>query len=338
MPTVAGIFFIWQFIKKASISSLIGKAIIILFFVALTNMGQILYENNNSWRNSKKFVQTFTGAAEGGGGSGKFTRNLLCHSQANLHILSSLGNSEKCDFFKITQKPFKDKPFLILVSIGVIFSFLGYGLLLYLWKKEKDSNRKNFLALVFLYGIVSLIAIFPIITQASLRYYIVIFFLPFILLGVWLKFFGQILKGRLRIFLLSLIILALAFLQLQKIKETYEAHQKGNTSDTRYAIYGEVKEMMEFISQNVDLSEDVYIAGKSEYFSRFYKPFLYFGPEYGVKIKRGDKTKRIEDGAQVIYLQKNTSDEIIRKKTFMNRSVKNHKTFENVSIINYGSR
>jgi len=341
MPTVLGLFFLYLLFKKKERLVLLGKTVVIIFFIFLTNTGQIAYEIKHGWSNSEKFVESFTESAGDSGGVESLGRDIICQSQANFHILTSLGNSEHCDAYKILKSnnpnvtPLNDR-FLILTMLSILFSFGGYAIAFYFWKKEIDERRKTFLALIVIFGLVSLLAMFPIITQASLRYYIVTSFLPFIFLGLWLKYIQQRLKGRVKKVVLILIIVFLLFSQFGKLKTVAENHLKHGASDVDYAIFGEVETMIAYIAKNVDSSEDVYIAGRNEYFSRFYKPFLYFGNKMGIKIQRGDKEKRIKPGAQVIYVQKNFSDKKVKRKIFMGRTVKSFKTFKNVSIVNYG--
>jgi hypothetical protein len=192
------------------------------------------------------------------------------------------------------------------------------------------------LALIGTYGLVSLVAMFPIISQASMRYYIISFFLAFVFLGVWLEFLVLKLKGGLKKTMPLILVIIIAFSQLYIIKEVASAHIQGGASNVDYAIWGEVEDMMKYISENINPDEDVYIAGRHYYFSRFYKPFLYFASQYGITIQRGDKEKNIKPGAQVIYVQGATSDKKIKESIFKGRTVKNYKIFKNVSIINYG--
>ena len=343
MPTVVGAVFLYMLFKRISLGSLLGKALIIISFMLLTNIGQIAYGMKNGWSNNSRFLMAFTDSA---GGSSSNSRNLsmdlLCQSQANLHIISALGDSEQCNFYKVYHRATtkglsglrqEDNSTFILMLFGVAYSLGGYILLGYFWYKEKDERRKNFLALVGIYGVVSLAAMFPIITQASLRYYIISFFLPFIFLALWLKLFTTFANAEIRKVAIFLMVAFFVFFQFQKVNAVRSDFQNQRASDDSYAILGEVENMSAYIAQNSN-GEDVYIAGKSAYFSRFYKPLLYEGEKTGVNIQRGDKSEQIPAGAHIFFVQDTASSKKLVGKTFMGRSVENYKTFGNVTIIN----
>jgi len=343
MPTVAGVFFLFLLFKKPSAWPFIGKILMIVFFILLTNIGQIAYGLKNGWLNNERFRLAITDSAGGNDTSRNLPMDLLCQSQANLHIISSLGNSEECNFYKVYHRATtkglsglrqEDKPTFILMLLGIAYSLGGYILLGFFWHKEKDERRKNFLAAVGVYGLVSLVAMFPIITQASLRYYIVSFFLPFIFLAVWLKFFNRLANGEIRRAALLIMIAFLGFFQLQKLNSVRADFQSLRASDEHYAIWGEVENMASYIAENSN-GEDVYIAGKRDYFSRFYKPLLYAGKAVGVNIQRGDKSEEIPAGAHIFFIQDAASSKKMNsKKTFMGHLVENYKIFGNVAIIN----
>ncbi len=343
MPTVTGVFFLYLLFKKPSVWPFFGKIVVIVFFILLANAGQIAYGLKNGWLNNERFRLAITDSTGGGSISRNLSMDLLCQSQANLHIISSLGDSEECTFYKVYHRATtkglsglrqEDNATFILMLFGVVYSLGGYILLGYFWYKETDERRKNWLSLAGIYGLVSLVAMLPIITQASLRYYIISFFLPFIFLGVWVQFFLGIANREIRRFAIFAIVAGFVFFQFQKLNSVRADFENQHASDERYAIWGEVENMTSYIAQNSS-GEDVYIAGKNAYFSRFYKPLLYAGGQVGVNIQRGDKSEEIPAGAHIIFIQDAASSQKMNsKKTFMGHSVENYKIFGNVAVIN----
>jgi len=343
MPTVAAAAFLFLLFKKPAIWPFLGKIITIIVFVLLANVGQIMYEAKYGTYNTELFIQAFTDSASGNNTSRDLPMDLLCQSQANLHIISSLGDSEECNFYTVYHRATtkglsglrkEDNPVFILMILGVIYSLGGYILLGYFWYKEKDEKRRNFLALVGIYGLISLAAMLPIITQASLRYYIISFLLPFVFLGVWMQFFLRIAHREIRRFAIFAIVAGFVFFQVQKLDAVRTDFQNQRASNSSYAIWGEVQDMADYIAQNSD-EEAVYIAGKRDYFSRFYKPLLYAGGQIGVNIQRGDKSEEIPAGAHIFFIQDAASSKKMgANKTFMGRSIENYKIFGKVAIIN----
>jgi len=344
MPTVAGAAFLYLLLKKPTAWPFLGKILTIIFFVLLANIGQIAYEMKYGGANTKLFLTAFNDSAAGGTDTARnLPMDLLCQAQANLHIISALGDSEECTFYTVYHRATtkglaglrqEDNPVFALMILGVIYSLGGYILLAYFWYQEKDERRKNFLALVGIYGLVSLAAMFPIITQASERYYIISFFLPFVFLGVWVQFFVRIPQREVRRMLIFILVAFFAFFQFQKLNSVRADFENQHASDERYAIWGEVENMTGYIAQNSN-GEDVYIAGKNAFFSRFYKPLLYAGGKIGVSIQRGDKSEEIPAGAHIFFIQDAASSKKMGdKKTFMGHLIENYKIFGNVAVIN----
>lgn len=344
MPTVIGFFFLWMILKRMNFWALFQKTGVIVLFIVLTNIGQINYELKHHGSNTNLFMAAVTDSTGGSKVGRNISMDLLCQTQANLHLISSLGNSEQCNFYEVYHRFSTkgllgmrpgDNIILFFITLAVAYSLGGYILLFYFWRKEKDGQKKNFLALIGIYGLVCLIAMFPIIAQASLRYYIVSFFLPFIFLGIWVKFFFRIARFNMgRVVIMSLVVLAI-FFQVQKIGVVFSDFKNYRASDSSYAIWGEVEDMANYISQNYNHSAGVYLAGKRTYFSRFYKPLLYATKKRGLDIQRGDKSEKIPVNGQVFYVQDTASFKKKESKTFMDKEIKNYKTFGNVTIINF---
>ncbi len=346
LPILSVLVLAYIFFQKRSFVALLKELGLIIFFVLITNTGQIIYNFNHGNSNFYKFKKAFTQSA--GDGSSDLKKDLIragiCQANANLHILSSLGSGEKCETYSITKKFLKRvllfnpknnlKLFLIFASL--IFTLGGYILLFYFWKQEKNKTKKDFLLLLGAYSGLTFITMTPIITQASIRYYIVLFFLPFVFLGLWIKFILIKTKPPLVYALLSIGLGLIIILQLKQLNKIYIQYKTNSFSNTRLVALDEAKIMMDYIAKNA-YSPEVYIAGKTKYFSRYYKPFLYLENKYypAIEIERGDKTKKIKSGATIFYVSKPLSVAEIKKKTFLGRKVRSYKIFANVVLIEF---
>jgi len=139
MPTVTGLAIIYAFFKKMSAKLILSSVGVIIILIILMNTGQILYEFNNGWSNSKKFfkVTTQTAGDSGGEGNKYLTQDVLCHMQANLHIATSLGDSEECEFYSAYERlnkygmlaDIKTRKTIPLIALSAIFTLGGYWLL-----------------------------------------------------------------------------------------------------------------------------------------------------------------------------------------------------------------
>ncbi len=343
MPTVTGVAFLKLFFKKRPLFNILGVITIIIACILTVNIGQIIYSTQHT-SNITRFKKAIFQSSDGNDFTKNLPMDILGQAQANLNIISALGNDEYIDLYSKIKKiqryhdrglPYspKNNLTLFLAVLAMVYSLGGYFLLGYFWRKETDEDRKNFLALIGIYGVVSLVAMFPIISQASLRYYIVSFFLPFIFLGIWLEYLGKLKYYKIKKVIIFVIVAGLIFSQFQKLNVVRADFQNHKASDDSYAIWGEVEMMTNYISQNSDHTRDVYIAGKKDYFSRFYKPLLYAAGKVGINIQRGDSADKIPSDAQAFYVQDSTSSKKMDAKTFAGRAVENYENFGKVSVI-----
>ncbi|MEI7621384.1 MAG: glycosyltransferase family 39 protein, partial [Candidatus Moraniibacteriota bacterium] len=193
MVGVLGVVFI--FLMKKSWRTW-SRWLLIFLIVIIANAGQIIYEKQNNFKNSRLFLASFADKS-GNGGNKRFFRNLqlnvACNAQANSHIISSLGNKENCDFLYSKARNVRpgaklqlpNNPLsLLAILVSLCFSVFGYATLAVGIKNEKDKKRKYFAGIILLYAAISFAVMLPIIDQAPLRYFIHLTFLPFIFLGL----------------------------------------------------------------------------------------------------------------------------------------------------------
>ncbi len=342
LPVLTGGILLYLAMKKVSLVTLIKQVAIILLLVLIFNTGQIISEFQHHGSNNRRFFKAFEGSTQQSNLAKSLGMTLLGQAEGNLHIITSLGTGEKSSYYKTSRKFWKKKKLfvknsknyvLFLAFLGSLYSILGYYLLFYYWRKEKDCNKKNFLTLIGAYAIVALLVMFPIISQASLRYYIVIFFLPFIFLGLTIKYLIERKRLKKGFILTGILILSLASLQFVTIIKKYNAYQQKYSSNSRIVTLDEVKEMMKYIQKNTDKENKVYISGQPRYFSRYYKPLLYLSQSTRVKILRGEKEKKIKPGIPIFYIRSFATREELKTTSPLGRKVVNSQSSGNITII-----
>lgn len=188
------------------------------------------------------------------------------------------------------------------------------------------------------YAAVTFFVMVPIIGQAALRYYIVLFFLPFVFLGLWVKFFWEGKKGIWKYILgaISIAIIALvAHLQYVKISSEYIKHKEMSFSDARFVALDKAEVMAKYIAENTFPQKKAYISGKIVLFSRYFKPVSYLAARHGIKIERGLEGKKMKSDIPIFYFKKPVSAYQINSRIFMNRKAKGYKMFTNVVIIKF---
>jgi 4-amino-4-deoxy-L-arabinose transferase-like glycosyltransferase len=342
MPSVTALVFLYLFLKKIPIVTLVKKIGIIFLLILITNAGQIIYGMNHKGSNMHVLVKASESSEVKFEIGKSLPMDLICQVQANLHMITSLGNTDQCDFYQVFQKNIKRNNLvsapkegvsIALVIIGVLFSFGGYVILMYFWRNEADERRKNFLALIGTYGIVSLLVMLPIINQAEIRYYIVSFFLPFIFLGIMIE---ELLRRKNVWIKVATVLVFAALLILNGATEAKTAEQffaqKANNDKDCYL--GEIGAMADYLIANTNGSRIAFLRGNNDYLARYFKPLNYFAKKSGIDLKHYDKEEAdSHDNIPVFYVVKSRSDKYWIGGDFKHSTIKQLKTFNNITII-----
>jgi len=278
----------------------------IIFIMIILNLGQIVYEVQTNLKNSRTFLTSVNSANASGYNSPILmsATNLSCNFQANLYMLSSVGNPD-CDISLTAaiQKGFNDKIlekfsqplFILKIIICALFSIIGYGLLIYYYKKEREQKRKYFFILIVLYTAVSFIIMLPVI-DAPFRYFVHIIFLPFIFLGLAINFLMQ--KFSRRYFIMAVSVFA--FLALSNSFSTY-LEIKNEFANSRITL-GQVEAMADYIISQENSQKEIYIFTTSKT-DAFFNSLKYIADEKGVSFLRAKKGVNIPAGKPRFYLE-----------------------------------
>jgi hypothetical protein len=342
MPIVASLAFLHLFLKKYPIMPLVGKIGIIFLLILVTNVGQIIYGMNHKGSNMHVLIKASESSEVKFEIGRSLPMDLICHAQANLHMITSLGNTEQCDFYQVFQKKIernnsisapKKSVSATLVIIGVLFSLGGYVILMYLWRNEADERRKNFLALIGTYAIVSLAVMLPIIAQAEIRYYIISFFLPYIFLGIMIE--GLLRRKnvwiKVAVVLVFTMLLILNGATEAKTAGQFSAQKANNSKD---CYLGETEVMADYLIANANGSRIAFLRGNNDYLARYFKPLNYFARKSGIDLKHYDKKEAdANDNIPVFYVVKSRNDKYWAGGDFKHSTIKQLKTFNNITII-----
>lgn len=318
MPTVAILFFLFLFFRKSPILPKFGKIGITLALVLITNAGQIAYGMNHSASNVKKFFKSTTGTTLEIKPGKNLQLDLLCHAQANLHIISSLGNGDQCDSpgilerFRIDSQVFfiypENRKAFYTIIVGAIFSLAGYILLAYFWRKEADRDKRNFLALAGIYGLITSIAMFPIVDQIEVRYYIVLFFLPFVFLGIMVD--GLLRFGKIGTKIIAVLVFVLLFaLNGSTEAKTAEKFSARTANNEKFIFLGETEKIAEYLIANANGSKKIYLRGEKKYERRYFSPLSYILAKRGIDLASPQSDeKKLVPGAPIFFVTKTRFD------------------------------
>ena len=294
----------------------VGKQLILVILVALIlNLGQIKSEQENGYINTKIF---FTSASASGESNESLSLrvfdDLSCNFQANTYMLSSAGTAN-CDFTlskalgaEASRKLIKEakKPiFIFSVFLVTFFSLLGYGLLITIYRQEKDVKRKYFSGLILLYATLSFFVMLPVI-DVPLRYFVHVFFVPFIFLGLLIEFVARKFSLKLSALIIASIFVALVWTNINSIKTVV----KNSFADER-VILGRVEAMVDFMLSQSDSQKEIYLFYSASA-GKFFTPLRYVANQKGYALKKAEEEKGRLIEKNVFYLK--ISSEVDPKK------------------------
>ena len=305
-----------------------------VFLIALfLNLPQIVSEFEHNFENTKIFLGS-SGDSPIFGGKKFFNDvelNLACHSQANMHIVSSLGDKYVCNYMSIlTHKKsnLANMPDFMLVGLSILFSIFGYLSLILRFKKEKDRGRRFFVGMILFYCLLFFPLLMPAIDGASHRYFISVFFVPYIFLGLLLEL---ILKNKSMVSKIVLVVVFSFFVFNNLYSVAVEASQlsQGMRGNQGFAVLGQVEKMQEYIISKSENKKTIYLFGGSSYLPFYALPFQYVFLKNDIEIVRGTDASDVGN-APIFYIWANSDGDA--PKTISGRKVLEYKDFGQLGI------
>lgn len=316
MPIATFCVFAFLFFKKKSLRlPIIWKSLMVIaVFFLILNTAQIYSEFDSHGDNTKEFIKGFTK-------SSKEDTNLLkstfliasCQIQANTHIISSFQDDINCgSVFRTPQGKTVDKTIYYLgMVITVLFSAIGYFLLWKRFRKEENTKKKNFLGLAILFNLLTFIILIPIAKIIFVGYFINLFFIPLILLGLFIE---EIQKkyDQLGTKIATLIIALLIVSSFVRIGLAADRYMKGLENNSKNSTLEEIELMRDYIFSSLNGHSHFYFSGQNTPLtSRFFAPLEYFSKEAQIKPElvrlnsfRDDKNP--DEKAPFFYIEENS--------------------------------
>jgi len=302
MSFFAMIFLLWKNWR------LWNRWLAIVGIVLILNANQLISEiskHRNSFANTKKLVNLSFGTSETEGEEGlssSLVKDIVCHAQANAHMISSLGDKISCDYI-YTEEPEEGQIQKIFgyyinptqsnwIIFGLIFSLLGYGLLIYSYFTESDPKKKTFLGIICLYALLMFAIMIPIIGGAPLRYYLPVFFMPYVFVGLMLEFFRKKISWLFPPLMIASLVLVIWF-NFGTIDSEADLYASNNHSRPQYVVLGELERMREYILSQTNSARTVYLVADGKYMQNYFYPLQYVLGEKNVFL--GRKQKNLDD-------------------------------------------
>lgn len=318
----------------------------VLLIAALSiavNIPQIRSEMATGGANVKEF---FAGAGVQSRGGMKVVSNIglvaSCQIQANAHFVSSLENIKGCgDIFNTdgSIRKYRDTPgvfsdgglFTLGMILGVAFSLLGYVLLGYFFRKETEGRKKDFLLLTIVYGGVAFLWMIPVAGHIELRYFAVVFFIPFVLLGLCLKLLSGWRREE-RNVLSAVILASLLLSNIMVLWDASAPYREGRASDTENSILGEIVPIAAYVSGNAGTHKSVYVYGERVYYKRIFGALEYLLGRAGLQLVRYDENNAILPDVPIFFIAATPSKKDVGTGEMRGRAIVSERQFANITI------
>ncbi len=298
MPITAVIFFVYVSRKNPLIWK---QAAIVFLLAAFLNTGQIVSEFQNNGSNVKAF---FGGAssktAKGSSLLNNLADDMACQVQANVFILSGIGDDDQCGI-SLIKNTYNKAPgisnkalFAVGTLLGMVFSFGGFWLWIQALFKEIETKKKLFLQLTGIYTLVGFILLIPLAKEISLRFYLAIIFVPFVLLGLWLEAilqWGRKYSNNVMLFV-GLFVAIILGTNILAVKNSFADHANKNqvsTSTETEMMLGETEFLASYIVQHAPSGSTVFLQGKQTYLFKYLKSIEYFTSKNNIALRAFSK-------------------------------------------------
>ena len=318
MPVVALIFAYYLFKNKTLTKISLSIILVSAMFV---NIPQIISELKTGGLNTFAFISSIKNKnSRNGSINENLILNLVCHTRANFGIITSYGQEEECGYNDVIRDAKKldgkrmlltDKIVFVLYVFGaIIFSLGGYYLVIYELRKEINRDKKIFLKLFLSYVILTFLFFIAWATELSMRFFLILEFVPFLLLGFWLKFLSEKVKKQ---WISVVIMLVLSFLCLRKDYLIFKDLQFGGreiNGNFEYITLGEVNFITSYIKNNNNGNKTAYLDAQAGYLFKAFKSLKFIANKFDLELVELDKSINLVSGDRIFYL-KSASDNCV---------------------------
>lgn len=275
--------------------------LIIVLAILLVNIPQIVNEINTKGANYHAFIDAVSIKNQN---QSSLPRNIMaavnCHFGSNLKIILPFGDMKEkasCQFIDSGEykRLKKSENFIelagkiLLLAISYLFSIGGYVFLLFSYKSCAEAGKRNFISVVSIFILSLMIFIFLVAQEITLRYFILLSFVPYIFLGLWIRHIVNFKKfGKPLILIIAATLLVFNAFAIKK-SFSYWA-QDGNMVE---GTLDQVRNAADHIMRNSNSGKIQIYSSKKE-FGRFKNRISYFTDKAGIEILELDKKSKVD--------------------------------------------
>ena len=251
----------------------------------------------------------------------------------NCNVMFDATHIRLADAF-LHGKFVQESVFVSVFVLAMIFSLGGYALWYRAWRREPESSRKRFLAVLGLYQVIAWIVFVPAIGGMGIRYFIILFFVPFLLLGLWSQYLLEVRQKYGKIAVIVLVS-GLVVANMSALRSAALALAQGEGSDVSTSILGDDRLMVTYILGAADPHQKgIFVTGKKAYLKRFFKPLDYVAQESGqhltlLRTRNGPKPV----GTQSFFIAKTSPKQYAVGEIFAGQRIEGWRVFQDITIF-----
>jgi 4-amino-4-deoxy-L-arabinose transferase-like glycosyltransferase len=334
---------IFYLIRKKIIT---GKYILVFAVAVLfLNIPQIVAEIKDHGNNIQQF---WLGSAKKNARNVSIGGNLLlditCHVEANFYILTSLGDKNICGYKPIIKKIHKlDNPkkslqdqdkeiFISILVASVLISGLGYFLFFRSNYKEKEASKKIILFSLSTYIILAFILFVAVANELSIRFFLILGFIPFLLLGFCMKYLAE--KTKKEAIIIALVILTLSFTNIKKISAWNQDLVSGSelNGNFEYITLGEAEHIVNYLNKH-KVGKTVIIDAQAGYLFKFIKSLQFLAKKKNFEIVEYSREMDLKNEPDSFYVKSAKKGCVLPSKKDKNFNVENCSLYGQFAIF-----
>lgn len=267
----------------------IGKVFLIVSAVALVlNIGQITSEFRTGGENISAFFSGVGKKQEKGSG---FMRNVMqdttCFIEGTAYIVTSHDISDTCGTKSLGRNVDG-----IVFAMGAVLFFGGMLLAFRMLRREQERSRRYFLVLNVAFLVLSFLLLVPLANEVSMRFFLMMIFLPFVLLGLWFEFLREKFPKQADVFMICAVV-ALVLLNGYAVQRSFSEYasflDEHSTAGMDNVLLREVEEAADFIVLHAEGKSTVSLRGDSKYLFKALKSIRYFTEKQGIDVVQAGK-------------------------------------------------
>lgn len=320
LPITALLILGYLLVKKKKVF----KTVLIVFAMAIIlNIPQFANEYITKGGNAKAFFGGVSTKSEKVSIFQKVTKGTVCFAQGNAYIVSGVNVSDTCETNSLQTVSGASISLLgLLIFLGGIFT--GVRKL----RREKDERKKTFLLVVLSYIGLAFIILVPLANEISMRFFLVLAFMPLVFLGLCLEYLAEKIKNKRYAVVFSFAVIAIlavsnfAMASQELSKQLKYSQEPGGSLDN--VSLKEIELLSSFVLSHSD-SKKIALDGSPKYISRVIKPMQYFTDKSNVELLE-EKTGL--SGVPVFYIGNSSG----KNKILKERIVQSYEVFGRLSI------